>query len=144
MANTTNIVSKIKILSFNCQSLKPKLYEIIDYLIRNKIDVACFNDTWLKGLEKITIPGYIFYRVDRQSGELGGVAIAVRSLIKHKQIPPVRTLVIENVAISVDTPTGEIVFVSSHFPGTDLFSDAMKNFKRDIRSLISMKKSYYV
>lgn len=144
MSNTAAVVSKIKTLSFNCQSLKPKLNEIVDRLIHKQIDVACFSETWLNDVDRILFPGYSIYRVDRQSGDHGGVAIVVKSNIKHRQIPPVKTSVIENVAIVVDTPYGGITFVSAYFPGSDQSSATMKLFKRDIRSLTSIKDSYYV
>lgn len=43
----------------------------------------------------MSFPRYRFYRLDRQSGEHGGVAIAVDRNIKHKHIPLPPTNVIE-------------------------------------------------
>ena len=82
----TNNVSKIKILSWNCQSLIPKFHETLDYLLKHKISVALFSETWLRTNDKIYLPHYRFYRTDRQTGEHGGVAIAVSRNLKHKQV----------------------------------------------------------
>ena len=144
MSNDTNIVNRIKTLSFNCQSIKPKLYEIYNYLSYKNIDIACFSETWLKDSDKICLPSYRVYRVDRQSGDHGGVAIAIKSNIKHKHIPPIKTSTIENVAISVDTPSGEIIFISAYFPGTNLSREVLNCFRKDIRLIVSQKKSYYL
>lgn len=76
MSNTTNPVSKIKILSWNCQSLAPKYNESVDYILNNNIDIALFSETWLKNNTKMYFPYHRFYRLDRQSGDLGGVATA--------------------------------------------------------------------
>lgn len=71
MTNTTNTVSKIKILGWNCQSFEPKYHETLNYLLKHKIDIALFSETWLKPNKKIHIPRYRLYRLDRQSGDHG-------------------------------------------------------------------------
>lgn len=144
MSNTTNSVSKIKILSWNCQSIVPKLNETFDYLMKHKIKIALFSETWLKANKKINFPGYRFYRLDRQSDEHGGVAIAIDSSLKHKHVSLPPTTVIESVAISVDTPSGEITFVSAYFPGTNVTSRVLEHYRQDIRTLTSIKSPYYI
>lgn len=144
MTNTTNTVSKIKILSWNCQSIVPKYDECLDYLSRHGIHIALFNETWLKTNKKLNFPNYRFYRIDRQSGDHGGVAIAINSNLKHKQIPSPPTKVIETVAISVDTPVGEIVFIAAYFPGTNVTKQVLDQYRNDIRLLTSIKTPYYI
>src|ERR1700744_2410129 len=139
MSNTTNSVSKIKILSWNCQSIVPKFNETFDYLTKHKIKIALFSETWLKLNKRINFPGYRFYRLDRQSGEHGGVAIAVHCSLKHKHVPLPPTNVIETVAISVSSPGGEIVFVSAYFPGTNVTNIILEQYRQDIRTLTSIK-----
>ncbi len=144
MSNTTNTVSKIKILSWNCQSIVPKFDETLDYLVKHKINVAHFSETWLKTIKRLYFPHYRIYRLDRQSGEHGGVAIAVDCNLKHKHIALPPTKVIEAVAISVETPFGEVVFISVYFPGTGVTKQILEQYRRDIRTLTSIRSPYYI
>lgn len=89
-------------------------------------------------------PHHRFYRLDRQSGGHGGVAITVNKELKHKHIPSPITSVIESVAVSVDTPVGEIAFISVYFPGTKVSSQVLDRFRNHIRSLTSINASYHI
>lgn len=144
MTNTTNTVSKIKILSWNYQSIVPKYYETLEYIRKHSIDVVLFSETWLETNKKVSFPRYRFYRVDRKSGDHGGVAIAVNASLKHRHVPSPPTKVIETVAISVDTPSGEIMFISAYFPGSKVTSQILEDYRNDIRILTSIKVPYYV
>ncbi|KAJ6637015.1 RNA-directed DNA polymerase from mobile element jockey [Pseudolycoriella hygida] len=75
---------------------------------------------------------------------LKGVAIAVNASLRHKNVPSPPTKVIESVAISVDTPGGEIVFISVYFPGLNVTSHVLDQYKKDIRLLTSIKAPYYI
>lgn len=141
---TNTLTQDLKVICWNVQSVIPKFYEIVDYFESNVYDVICLSETWLKNSHKLYFPSYKLYRVDRQVGEHGGVAIAVNKKIKHTLIPSLNTKAIESVAVSINTPTGPIVFVSVYFPGSDLTSQNMSRFKQDIKTLTSIKSSYFV
>lgn len=141
---TNTLTRDLKVISWNAQSLFPKAYEVIDFFETNTYDVICISETWLKVFHKLCFPSYRLYRVDRQTGDGGGVAIAVNKKVRHLQVPSLDTESIESVAVCVDTPTGPITFVSAYFPGTDLSPANLASFKNDIKILTSIKGSYFV
>ena len=73
------------------QPKQPKYYGIIDYFESNEYYIICFNEIWFKNWHKIHFPSYYFYRADRQTGEHGGVAIAVKKEIIYSHIPSLNT-----------------------------------------------------
>ena len=83
---TSHKLDKIKVGLANCQSVRKKTDEIIDYIIDYDIDIMTFTETWLKddGSDQRTIgdltpSGYCFKHVPR-SGRVGG---GVGVLYKH-------------------------------------------------------------
>lgn len=60
----------IKILIWNSRGIRNKLYEFFDTLIRESIDIALVNETWLKSDVVMNHPEYFCYRCDRESGSL--------------------------------------------------------------------------
>lgn len=141
---TNTLTKDLKVISWNAQSLFPKSHEIIDFFETNVYDVICINETWLNDSHRLFFPSYKLYRVDRQAGSGGGVAMAVNRKIKHSQLPSFGTRSVESVAVSIDIPTGPITFVSVYFPGTDLSSSSMADFKSDIKILTSIRNSYFL
>lgn len=140
---TNTLTHDLRVISWNAQSLFPKSHEIIDYFETHVYDIICFCETWLDCCQKLIFPSYKLYRVDRQAGGGGGVAIAVNRSLKHTQLSSLTTKAIESVAVSVETPAGPITFVSVYFPGTDLSPSNMAAFKSDIKALTSMRNSYF-
>jgi hypothetical protein len=47
------------------------------------IDVALLSETYLRPHERLFIPNYHFYRINRFPGRKGGTAVAVRKGIPH-------------------------------------------------------------
>lgn len=73
-----NLSNKIKILSWNCQSVRNKTIELQHHLESNNIDVAVICETWLTSNHQFNLNNYTIYRKDRVSGVHGGVAIAIK------------------------------------------------------------------
>lgn len=137
-------MSRLKLLCWNAQSIMPKLMEVIDYLNNNNIDVAIFTETWLNDKKKLYIPNYNIYRFDRKDSTRGGVAIAISTLIKHNEMSHIKTSVIESIAITVETNTGQIIIAAAYFPGRHINQATITQFKKDIRTLTSFRSSYFV
>lgn len=121
-----------------------KLIEVIDHLSTNNIDVAIFTETWLNNKTKLYIPNYKIYRLDRKHLTRGGVAIAISTRIKHNEMSHIKTLVIESMAITVETNTGKIVIAAAYFPGRNVNQAMITQFKKDIRTLTSFRASYFI
>ena len=62
-------------------SLMPKIAEVFKFTVRNKVDLACINETWLKDriVDSVEeIPGYSIIRRDREVVEHGGVYLYIK------------------------------------------------------------------
>lgn len=70
---------KLKVATWNANSLKNKQAAVIHYLLSNKVDVFLINETKLKPEQRFRIKGYRVIRKDRVSEHAaGGVCAAVR------------------------------------------------------------------
>lgn len=115
MMHTTK---QLRLLQWNGQGLttisSSKQLEL--FLHQNQIDVALLNETFCKDIHKLYLAGYITHRHDRIDGAKGGVAIAIKSSIRHSLLPPYNTKKIENVSISVNINRRNVIFTSAYSP----------------------------
>ena len=42
-------------MSFNCRSVRNKTHEVMDFVIENEVDIAIFQETWLKKSNSVLI-----------------------------------------------------------------------------------------
>lgn len=82
MDSTPNNNTRINLLQWNSQSLRPKLSSFSDLLARENIHIAIICETWLDSESSINLSGYNVYRTDRWDA-YGGVAIAVHNLFNQ-------------------------------------------------------------
>ncbi|CAH3105794.1 unnamed protein product, partial [Pocillopora meandrina] len=71
----------------NTMSLVPKLSEVEELILREKIQVCCITETWLKDHISdtvVNIEGYNITRNDRSSHEHGGVCVYVKEDVKYE------------------------------------------------------------
>lgn len=138
-----SIITCLRIIIWNSQSLAPKREEIFDFLIKNKIHLALVSETWLKLGVRLTHPDYVCHRRDRVVGEHGGVAILVHKSIPHASLDHIPTSCIETVGIKVQVAHCFVNFFSVYFPGS---SDTLvlNNFKNDIIKLTSNSDNYVI
>lgn len=78
------INSFVKILAWNCNSIRPKILELCNLNQKENFDIICLSETKLNNSHSLNIPGYACYREDRNCNG-GGVAIFVRSNFKHTE-----------------------------------------------------------
>lgn len=134
----------LKILYWNAHSVQNKILDTFDYLIENQIDVALFQETFLKPKHSFSNENYKCYRLDRLDQACGGVAISIRKTICHSILPSFNTRIIDCIGIAIETKTGPIKLISTYFPGTDLSREAMIDFKHDIQLLTKSNDSYFI
>lgn len=143
MSNSTNIAN-IKIMCWNAQSIMSKLYEFIDFIHNHSTDIIVLTETWLNSSKNLSIPNYEIYRMDRQDGEHGGVAIIIKENIKHEILPSLNTTAIENISIKITTQNLYFTITAAYFPGTNLSAQNLNNFKKDLQTLTSVNHSFFV
>lgn len=79
MDNKSN--SPLRLLNINVRSLLPSFVNFTQ-LVNDTYDIICVTETWLKNeipSDLISLPGYTFYRKDRQNRVGGGVGVYARS-----------------------------------------------------------------
>jgi Reverse transcriptase (RNA-dependent DNA polymerase)/Endonuclease-reverse transcriptase len=137
--------SKLKIMTWNANSILPKKHEFFDFVLRNEIDVALINETYLKQGTPFSHPDFRCYRLDREGRvNKGGVAILVRSNLPHNLLPSFQTKILECIGISVNSATGPINFISTYRPGGRSTADDIAKFRSDINLLTSSRTSFFI
>ena len=81
----------LKVMSFNCRSVKNKTFGIMSFLTENNVDIALLQETWLKKCDKSTIAEineYGFNTISncRPQREGGWVAILYKANIKVEKV----------------------------------------------------------
>ena len=70
-------------------SVVPKMSEVCEFLLRNKVSPAFMTETWLQSsiaVSIIDIPGYSVLRRDRSSDHHGGVCLYINAEIRYKRL----------------------------------------------------------
>jgi len=94
--------SKLVIINGNANGIKHNRNTFAAFLSAHNVDIACVSETHLITSDKIKFNGYTTYRKDRLAVRpSGGVALIIKTKIKHQQsyLPSLQTL--EAVAISI-------------------------------------------
>lgn len=95
-----NISKKIKVVTWNANSIKDKINEFKYFLYKNNYDIAGICETKTDKKFKLKIPGYKVYLQSRDSRG-GGVALIVKESIEHHFFKLKVTNNIEAVAIKM-------------------------------------------
>jgi endonuclease/exonuclease/phosphatase family metal-dependent hydrolase len=70
----------LKIMSWNCQSIRNKIPELVRFIDKYAIDIILLSETWLSENVNFFIPLYDCYRADRYHG---GTAVLIKNSISH-------------------------------------------------------------
>lgn len=110
-------IKDIILVNWNANGLKSKRSALVEFLSRNKIDIASITETHLKNSETFKIPGYEIYRNDRKhTHSSGGVAILIKKNLKHNPIILPLTILMEAVAINLVTDKHDLRVISAYNP----------------------------
>lgn len=131
------------VASWNAQSILPKVTEFTNFLMLHNIAICLISETWLKVEDCCSVQNYILYRKDRPTVNVkrnngGGVAIAIRNDIPHKQLSGLPLDIIESIGIEVSG----IHIYSVYFPGSRLSPQKLQLFKQDIVKLSSIRNKF--
>lgn len=135
--------TKLKVIFWNCRSIRNKFMELFDYLVKNDIDICLLSETWLKHTNKLCNPTYVCIRKDREANAGGGVAILIKKCISYTMIPPISTEVIENIGIEIMSSDNKRIKVfSSYFSGGTNSLELKKKYKKDLRKLFNISGNF--
>ena len=81
----------LKVGSINCQSVRNKTDQILDYIAEKELSVCALNETWLKSdddlvCRQITPKGYTLTTQNREGCKGGGVAVIFDNRLKGKRL----------------------------------------------------------
>jgi hypothetical protein len=137
--------SKLRIITWNADSISPKKHEFFDFLLENEIDIGLINETYLKRGITFSHPEFRCYRLDREGQRTkGGVAIVVRRNLSHSLLPSFNTKILECIGVSVISTSGPIHFISVYRPGGRNSPVDIANFKSDTIKLTTSRTSFFL
>ncbi|KAL4119332.1 hypothetical protein QTP88_012150 [Uroleucon formosanum] len=112
---TTIVGLDFVIINWNANGIKKNRNTFAAFLSAHNVDIASVSETHLIASEKIKFNGYTTYRKDRRAiRPSGGVAIIIKSKIKHQltYLPATQTL--EAVAISITINQSITTIISAY------------------------------
>ena len=112
----------LEVVQLNCHGLFGKLTEIKLYLYREKPDVVCLCETWLR-VHEPSFVGYHAMWSHRENAARGGMAILVRRDIQHEQfeLPQFsRGANLEFQSVKISTALGWIAIGNFYNPGKNV------------------------
>lgn len=149
MSRRTNCNSTLKILQWNSNSLKYKIFELYDFLSENSIDVAIISETFYDNSDITPAnPNYNVYRFDRitlNNRSSGGVAIFVRKTIKHNLLSKPKTKLLESLGVKIKLDSGAFLqLFAIYLPGGASNNEIRLHLKNDIHELTRNKRNYFI
>lgn len=109
------MLSDLKVVSWNANGVFSQKYELLEYLEEDSPDIVLVNETHLKPTMAFTICNYKVYRQDRTHAIKGGVAILIKSYIKHTFIGTIQTVNIENISIKFPLENNEPITLTAAY-----------------------------
>ncbi|KAL4105014.1 hypothetical protein QTP88_020289 [Uroleucon formosanum] len=114
---SSNIINNLNlvIINWNANGIKKNRNTFAAFLSAHNVYIACVSETHLIASDKIKFNGYTTYRKDRIAVRpSGGVAIIIKSKIKHQltYLPATKTL--EAVAISITINQSITTIISAY------------------------------
>lgn len=138
-------MSNIKIVFWNCRSIRNKILEFVNFLNTHDIDICLLSETWLTQANNLYHTNYSCIREDRIDQNGGGVAILVKKSITYTIIPKTINQVIENVGISIRVGfNSKLNIYSVYFPGGQNNITLRSKFKSDLRRLLNTDDKYII
>lgn len=92
----------LKVLFWNARGVSSKIQELQLFLSRDRIDVACVCETFLKSDKNLTIKGYKTIQANRTTGRFGGLIIFIKDNISFSQINIPVTSLIETLGVRIN------------------------------------------
>ena len=136
--------NNIRLLQWNARSIRNKKDELFHFLLKTDIDICLLCETWLNNKDSIKHQNFFCYRLDRQHGGGGGVAILIKKSINHELLNPQNTKVIKNIGVRVKSSNEFLDIYSCYYPGGSSRRDTTRkqNFISDLRKLTGTNNNY--
>lgn len=137
--------NSLKILLWNACAVKAKALELLELATTEEAEIIVITETHLKPGVNFSLPGYTTVRLDRTTGPKGGVAIAIKQLIKFAVQPHYKTSTIEAIGVEVTTSNGPLLVIAAYCPQQCCVRQGRaRQFKNDLVKLTRHNKKYIV
>lgn len=115
------------VLQWNARSLIANGQEFKKYIdnLKEKPNIICIQETWLKPLLNFTIKGYVSVRKDRESGQGGGVATFIQNGMCYR-VNHISTDH-ESIVVKVWTDKGKVDIINYYNPCGKLSQDILED-----------------
>lgn len=134
----TATAGDIQIVFWNANSINSKLNELKCMISLHSPDIIGICETKLSTGQKLKIPKYSVYRMDRDSRG-GGVLLAIKNSLKHYQLENcLSTNKIENVCARIFTSKGPLTVAMCYCPKSNWLTEheLRKMFNRDSKCIL--------
>lgn len=138
-------LSSLKVVNWNCRSIRNKVAEFFHFLDTHEIDIAAITETWLQLKNSVYHENYTIMRADRNSSDAtrgGGVAILVRKGISYTKLE-LSTRAIECVGVTVQANPAPVSIIAVYYPGSTRRAKLCQ-FRRDIRLLSNVEGPFFL
>lgn len=110
----------IKILQFNCNGLRDKLQEILNFMEQHNIQIAALQETKLSSRSNVSSPNHSLIRADREKNKGGGIAFLIHNSVPFSIVStpsPANTQEhVEQQAIKITSGNSSIVLINVYVP----------------------------
>ena len=137
-------LNNLNILNWNAYGISNKKLELYNFLREKDINIACISETRLKPDINFTLPGFKVYRHDRTTNIGGGVALILKTKLKHKDVPDLKLKIIEAKGIDVQTDLGTLRVISIYRNFNAETAQMALDFEHDLKKLSSFKGSFII
>lgn len=135
MNNTFNI------LHWNSNGIRNRKVEFYQFLLDNKIHVACLNETKLNSHIRIGHSEFHVFRLDGEGGLIsrGGVALIIHRSVQFEILPHLETELVEALGVKI-TGGIDLTIIAAYLTGTTAYHN-YSAYRRDIRRLTSIRNA---
>ncbi|GFX70641.1 hypothetical protein TNCV_3444741 [Trichonephila clavipes] len=119
--SNTGIFSRfgLRIASWNANSVKPRQFELQDFINKHSFDITLIQETHLRPGVNFKISNFTTYRNDRTPPTTHAsrrTAILIKSSLKHHHIPTPSLGVVEATAVVLSPDDDPLIIVSIYIP----------------------------
>lgn len=127
---------KLKIVTWNANSIKNKLKEFKNFLYENDYDIAGICETKTDKNYKMNIPGYKVY-INSRNNRGGGVAIVIKQNIDHTYYKKISKGNLEFIGVRIATNSSNLVIGQVYKPPKKHL------VAEELKSILLLKKMLY-
>lgn len=132
-------------MQFNCNGLKTKITEVLNFMELHDIPVAAIQETKLHPNTRVIAPSHTIIRQDHEKDKGGGLAFIIRNYVKYRTIslpsPSLSDETLEQQAIAIMSDETEIIVTNIYIPP---ISSCPQGYRPSIDHLLSFSNDHII